>query len=67
MLKFEEMGYKQEDFTQYVAAIYDNDIIQQHYGAFGIRKLLSRPRNPPIQIVIDSGLVPKFIKYAQQT
>ena len=42
------------------------EIVEQHFGVIGIRKLLSRKDNPPIQIVIDSGLVPKLIKYVQQ-
>ena len=50
-----------------VAGIISEDIIEQHYGIIGIRKLLTKTISPPIQIVIDAGLVPRFIKYAQQT
>lgn len=41
-------------------------MIQQHYGLIGLRKLVSVEQNPPIQLIIDSGLVPKLIKYVQQ-
>lgn len=61
------MNLTDNDFTNLVTAIYEPDIIKQHYGIIGIRKLLSRAQNPPIQIVIDAGLVPKLIKYVQQT
>lgn len=51
----------------YFAAINDPDIYKQHYGVIGIRKLLTHKLNPPIQQVIDAGLVPKLILYAKQT
>lgn len=36
---------------------------QQIIGTVAVRKLLSIEKNPPIQEVIDSGLVPKFIEF----
>jgi len=44
-----------------------DDILRQHYGLIGIRKILSIADNPPIQPVIDAGLVPKMIEYVKQT
>lgn len=32
-------------------------------GLVGIRKMLSIPNNPPIQDIIDAGLVSEFVKY----
>lgn len=43
-----------------------DDILRQHYGLIGIRKILSIAENPPIQPVIDAGLVPKMIDYIKQ-
>ena len=51
----------------YFASINDPDILKQHYGVIGIRKLLTSKSNPPIQQVIDAGLVPKLIAYAKQS
>jgi importin subunit alpha-1 len=35
----------------------------QYYGIVGIRRILSIPNDPPVQEVIDNGLVIDFIKY----
>jgi importin subunit alpha-1 len=53
-------------FNELVHNILDQDIIKQHYGLIGIRKILSVADNPPIQPVIDSGLVPRMIEYVKQ-
>ena len=45
----------------------DPDIVKQHQGIIGVRKILSVLNNPPIQIVIDAGLVPRMIEYVRQT
>ena len=41
--------------------------MKQHQGIIGVRKILSVLNNPPIQIVIDAGLVPRMIEYVRQT
>ena len=53
-------------FPELIAAFNDQDIIRQHFGMIGVRKILSIADNPPIQAVIDSGLVPKMIEYVKQ-
>jgi hypothetical protein len=40
---------------------------QQLIGAQSVRKLLSMAKNPPIQEVIDAGLVPKLIEFLDST
>ena len=54
-------------FSDLNAAINEGNIINQHYGIIGIRKILSIAENPPIQAVIDAGLIPKMIAYVKQT
>ena len=60
------MNYTMDQFADLVAAINDQNILKQHYGVIGIRKILSVPENPPIQPVIDAGLVPRMIEYVKQ-
>jgi hypothetical protein len=44
----------------------DPDIIRQHYGTIGIRKIMSLIDNPPIQAIIDLGVVPRLIEFVSQ-
>ena len=60
------MNYTMDQFADLVAAINDQNILKQHYGVVGIRKILSVPENPPIQPVIDAGLVPRMIENVKQ-
>lgn len=55
-----------EGFSDLIAAINDQDIMRQHYGMIGVRKILSIAESPPIQAVIDAGLVPQMIEYVKQ-
>jgi len=54
-------------FADLIAAINDQNILKQHYGMIGVRKILSVAENPPIQAVIDAGLVPRMIEYVKQS
>lgn len=54
------------DFGKLLQCITEGDIIKQHYGLIGIRKILSIAENPPIQAIIDAGLVPRMIDYVKQ-
>ena len=53
-------------FPDLIAAFSDNDIIRQHFAMIGVRKILSIADAPPIQAVIDAGLVPRMIEYVKQ-
>jgi importin subunit alpha-6/7 len=55
-----------EVFPDLISSISDPDPIKQHYGMIGVRKILSIAEAPPIQAVIDAGLVPKMIEYVKQ-
>ena len=65
-LRFLKIRYHLETLPELVKAIQDPDIIKQHYGLIGVRKILSIADFPPIQPIIDAGLVPKLIEYVQQ-
>lgn len=53
-------------FGDLISAIGEADIVRQHYGMIGVRKILSIAESPPIQAVIDAGLVPRMIEYVKQ-
>lgn len=53
-------------FPELIANLNDQNILLQHQGLIGIRKILSIAENPPIQAVIDAGLVPRMIEYVKQ-
>jgi len=57
-----------DNFADMIACIEDgSNILNQHKGIIGIRKLLSIPENTPIiQAVVDAGLVPIMINYIKQ-
>ena len=50
-----------DHFSELIRAIHESDVLRQHYGMIGVRKILSIADNPPIQAVIDAGLVPRMI------
>jgi hypothetical protein len=55
-----------DHFADLITYITDGNVLNQHHGMIGIRKILSIAENPPIQAVIDAGLVPKMIEYIKQ-
>jgi importin subunit alpha-6/7 len=66
IFRFLSSTYTLENFNELLQSINSDDILRQHYGLIGIRKILSIADNPPIQPVIDAGLVPKMIEYVKQ-
>ncbi|CAO3621839.1 unnamed protein product [Cunninghamella blakesleeana] len=53
----------QQQIQSLVEAIYSNNVERQYEATAKFRKLLSKEQNPPIQQVIDAGVVPKLVEF----
>ena len=56
--KCKKMFIELKQFNGIISTFYTNDKIQKYIGLVGIRKLLSIQNNPPIQELIDIGIIP---------
>ncbi|CAE5960388.1 unnamed protein product [Arabidopsis arenosa] len=54
---------KLESLSDMVAGVWSDDLALQLKSTTHIRKLLSRARDPPVDEVIDSGVVPRFVEF----
>ena len=57
---------KLENLPQMVVGVMDDDAAVQTEHITQFRMLLSSEKNPPIQEVIDSGVVPRFVEFLQR-
>lgn len=57
---------KLENLPNMVAGVMGNDPALQTEFTTQFRRLLSIEKNPPIQEVIDSGVVPRFVEFLQR-
>ena len=57
---------KQMTVDEIVNAMNSNDADRQFQGVQGARKMLSRERNPPINLMIGHGIVPVCVRFLQK-
>eukprot|EP00914_Ancora_sagittata_P025342 GHVO01050384.1.p1 GENE.GHVO01050384.1~~GHVO01050384.1.p1 ORF type:complete len:328 (+),score=31.03 GHVO01050384.1:34-1017(+) len=57
---------EQSKFQVNVNAVNSSDPLRQKKGAEYFRRLLSIPNNPPIQDIINSGVVPRFVQLLKE-
>ncbi|KAK4487374.1 hypothetical protein RD792_006000 [Penstemon davidsonii] len=62
-LQFSQLEKKLESLPSMIAGVWSNDGNLQLEAITKFRKLLSIERNPPIQKVIQSGVVPRFVEF----
>ena len=65
--KCDKMPIELKQFNEIISAFRTNDIIQKYTGLVGIRKLLSIQSNPPIQELIDVGIIPELISLLENS
>ncbi|XP_063170757.1 importin subunit alpha-8 [Candoia aspera] len=61
--KEEKNMVAQLSLTEIVGVIQSEDPFLQLKAAQGVRKLLSKQKNPPINQVIESGVIPKLVEF----
>jgi importin subunit alpha-6/7 len=52
-----------EEFPQMVAGVFSNSVEPQLVATAKFRKILSKERNPPIEKVIECGVIPRFVEF----
>ncbi|KAI8066811.1 armadillo-type protein [Gongronella butleri] len=52
-----------QDIQVLVEGVFSNDMERQYDATMKFRKMLSKEQNPPIEQVIQAGVVPKFVQF----
>ena len=52
-----------EEFPQMVAGVFSDTVGEQLVATAKFRKILSKERNPPIERVIECGVIPRFVEF----
>lgn len=56
-----------EEFPQMVYGVFSNNPDEQLVATAKFRKILSKERNPPIEKVIECGVIPRFVEFLSST
>jgi len=56
-----------EEFPQMVAGVFSSKPDEQLIATAKFRKILSKERNPPIEKVIECGVIPRFVEFLSST
>ncbi len=60
--QWDAMTFEDSALPTLVQKVQSNDAEDLFYGLIGLRKLLSKDENPPVQAIIDTGIVPRLIQ-----
>jgi importin subunit alpha-6/7 len=48
-----------------VSAVFSDDLDAQLAATGKFRKILSKEQNPPIELVIECGVIPRFVQFLE--
>jgi importin subunit alpha-1 len=65
IVEWNSMPPRSEQLMQFFTCIDSSDVLEQHYGIIGLRRILSQKTNLPIQEVLDHSILTKIINMAQ--
>lgn len=51
------MTYAEQDFDKLASMVSSSNVVEQHQGIIGLRKLLSKATDAPIKKFVDKNLI----------
>jgi len=65
MDKWQDLSFEDSDIPSLVQDVTSTDTKKRHYGVIGLRRLLGASDDPPIQQVLDIGVLPTLFQLAK--
>ena len=62
IVQWTAMTFEDSEIPTLAQKVLSNDSEELHHGLIGLRKLLSKEDQPPLQPVIDAGVVPRLVQ-----
>jgi len=59
-------NYTLKDLPALLKAVNSSDVMQQYFGVIGIRRIVSKDENPPIQEIIDANVIPRMVGFTER-